>query len=253
MSARARSTVFALAGTIVLAAAAAPNAHADRRSFAQTYEYVTMPQGGVELEFHNVQTRPSLTGDAEAISWQLEIEYGITDHWDIALYQVFAQASGSSDPLLDFPLQYAETKLETRVRFGERGGWPVDVLGYLEIARPFGVNGVEFEPKLILARDFGKATVALNLIGEVEIEDETEFVPGWAAGVTYEVSPAFKIGAESFGEYEPEGGERELEAWAGPSVSWAPSPKIWISANAGFGVTEESADLVASAVIGVGL
>jgi hypothetical protein len=248
-----RSAVLISVLAIAFCAWSAP-AHADRRSFAQTYEYVTMPRGGLELEFYNTQTRPSFDDDAQELVWQIEIEYGITDHWDISLYQAFSQASGNTDPALDSAFRYSETKLRTRYRFGERGAWPVDVLGYFEIKFPFGEDALALEPKLILARDFGKLTAAVNLIAEIEREDgETELIPEWAAGVTYELSPSFKVGAETFGELAPEGDERELEAWAGPSVSWAPSPKIWITANAGFGLTEESPDLIARAIIGIGL
>ncbi len=232
---------------------AAPAARADRRAFAHTYEYVTMPRGGLELEFYNTQTRPSFDSDVQKLGFQIEIEYGITDHWDVSLYQVFDQASGNVDPALNEGLHYSKTKLRTRYRFAERGEWPVDVLGYFEIARPFAKDELELEPKLILARDFGKLTAAVNLIGVVELGEETEFIPEWAAGLTYEAAPQIKLGGETFGELAPEGDERELEAWVGPSVSWAPSPKIWIVANAGFGLTEASSDFVARAIIGIGL
>lgn len=224
-------------------------ARADRRAFTHTYEYMTMPRGDLELELYNTQTE-DFDLDTSDFELQLEVEYGITERWDVSLYQVIRQGT-------DDPLHYAKTKVRTRYRFAERGEWPVDVLAYFEVAKPFGEAEVELEPKLILARDFGPVTTVLNLIGEVEIGDETELVPGFAFGATYEIAPPIKVGAEVYGELEEEvsatGDEsHELVAMAGPAVSWAPSPKLWLASTVAFGVTEAAADLEVRAILSLG-
>jgi hypothetical protein len=239
----ARSPVPVLVAVTLLAASA--TARADRRAFTHTYEYQTMPQGGLDLEIWNAQTRPVLSGDATGQEFKLETEYGITDHWDIALYQILSQS-----PEPGAPLQYSATTLETRYRFAERGEWPIDTLAYMEVKKSLIGSDTELEWKAILAKDFGSLTLALNLIAELVFEDGTSFVPGWAFGATYEVVPSLKIGAETFGERSE---TSDLNAWVGPSISWAPPGKIWLAANTAFGLTSTSEDLIVQFIIGISL
>jgi hypothetical protein len=245
--------------TLALVAAAAP-ASADRRAFTHTYEYMTMPRGDLELEIYNTTETATFDTDSPTeIEWQVETEYGITDHWDVSLYQVF---SGGEDGMGGSSLGYSETKLRTRYRFAERGEWPVDLLLYGEIIKPFGVAGLGFEGKVILARDFGPVTVALNLIfeleaeeeaapgGEVEVEYHPE--PELALGVTYEIDPRFKLGFETWGNPEAFS-EDEYQFWIGPALSWAPSPKLWITTTAGFGLIDAGNDFNFRILLGVSL
>jgi len=253
MTTTTRTRTAALALVLALAALAAPpDARADRRAFTHTYEYLTMPEGGLELELYNTQKRATFAdASPRAFQLQIEVEYGITDHWDVSLYQVFDQVS-TPDPMTSDPLHYAQTKLRTRYRFAERGELPVDLLAYFELKKDFAASVYAIEPKLIVARDFGPLTAAVNLIAEVELGDvETEVEPEWTAGVSYEVVPAFKIGAETIGALELE--SKEVAASAGPALSWAPSPKLWVSAGALFGLTDGAPDLTARLIIGLGL
>lgn len=259
-------TVIISITAIATIALTATTAHADRRAFANVYEYMTMPEGDLELEFYNTQSRDTFDPEsARSFESQVEVEYGITNRWDISLYQTFAQ---SMDPAAGTStgLNYTKTKLRTRYRFGERGELPVDVLVYFEVQKAFGSGTWVVEPKLILARDFGKVTVAVNLIPEVELEEELEITgteveaerelelePGWALGATYELSPKWKLGAEWFGAVGHPFDDAEVETWVGPSASWAPSPKLWATANAGFGLTEHSSDLRVRFILGVGI
>ncbi len=256
-----RTVLFAVGVSLVLVAASGV-ARADRRSFLETYEYMTMPEGDVELEFWNRQQRDSFAADAaRAFSLELELEYGITSHWDIALYQMFDQGMNPADPTLDSSFGYQGTKIETRYRLGERGTYPVDTVLYLELVKEFPTDTWELEPKLILARDFGKVTASLNAALGVEVvhqldmagdpEVEAELEPNWAFGLTYEISPVIKVGAETFGKAHLE--ESEVEAFAGPSVSWAPSSKIWIATTAALGLTDDSPRYQLGFIAGVGL
>jgi hypothetical protein len=243
----------AIAGLAVLAVPAV--AAADRRAFTFTYEYPTQPEGNLEIELWNTQIRDGLgeDGGTSAIEQQLQIEYGITDYTSISLFQTVEQGGDSG-------LRYGRTKLELGHRFAERGEWPVDITLYLELAKPFGEAAVELQPKLILARDFAAFTLAANLIGKIELERETDadgdkaieatFIPAWAVGLTYEVVPQLKIGAENWGERNT---EDNIESWAGPALAWAPSTKFWATASAGFGLTDHSADLVVRFILAVGL
>ena len=245
-----------LAPILVAAAAlaAAPVAHAERRAFTHTYEYLTAPEGATEVELHTTQARATWDdGSAEHYQLALELEHGITDRWDIALYHVFEQSSGL--PTDAVPLHLAEIKLESRYRFAERGELPVDVVAYGELARQFGASAYDAEVKAIAARDFGMMTLAVNAIAEVEFGadvDASELELGWAAGATYELSPAWKVGAESWGAFEAEEID-QAAGWAGPAASWAPSAGLWVTATAGFGLTDTSDKFVVSGLIGLNL
>jgi hypothetical protein len=258
-----KQTTTMVAVLVVATIAGAGEARADRRAFTHTYEYMTQPKGNLELELYNTQSSATYDTDSPTeIEQQVEVEYGITDHWDIALYQVFegGEAAGASS------LGYHETKIESRYRLAERGEWPVDVLLFLEVFKPFGIRAVGVEPKLVLARDFGPITVAANLMLELEPEEETdaatgkqeveyETEPEFALGATWEIVPEWKLGAETWGNFEAFGDETTggYGAYLGPAVSWAPSPKLWVSSTAGFKLagTKDANDFVFS--IGLGL
>lgn len=240
-------------------------ARADRRAFTETYEYMTIPQGDVELEVWNTQSRSDFGDNGiSAFDLQLEIEYGITSHWDIALYQIVAQADGPT-PETSESLHFEETKVETRYRLAERGQLPVDTTLYLEVAKGFGETRWEIEPKVILARDFGRANVALNIIPEIGFEEEApampgaesevdaEFEPGWAAGVSYELIPALKLGAETFGSVKSLGDQNDVFWWIGPSAGWAPSPKLWAAATAAVGLTDAAENFRMRIILGINI
>jgi hypothetical protein len=252
-----RSLTCAAAGatTVALALVAAGPAAADRRAFTRTYEYMTMPEGETEVELYSTHSRKTFDGatSPQSFVFQVEIEHGITDRWDVSLYHVFAQASDGAGG--GSPLALSEVKLRTRYRFAERGELPVDVLAYGEAIKEFGAGVYAVEGKAILGKDFGKASLAVNLIGELELGPdvpESELELGLAAGLTYEVSPRWKLGAETWLDFEAEEPE-ELAASAGPALSWAPSSKLWVTATAGFGLTDEANAFSVRGLIGLGL
>ncbi|MBK9034145.1 MAG: hypothetical protein IPL61_23270 [Myxococcales bacterium] len=230
-------------------------AHADRRSFSRTYEYMTMPEGQTEVEVYSTWARATWDdGALETHQLQLEIEHGLTDRWDVSLYHAFDQASG--DLMTTVPMHLSAIKLRSRYRFAERGELPVDVLLYGEVARTFGASAYVGEAKAVLARDFGQVTVAANLIGEVEFGgevDATEVELGWAAGATYELSPTWKVGAESWGDLEPTELDETISAYAGPAASWAASGALWVTTTAGFGLTSNADKFTVRAIIGMSL
>ena len=140
---------------VLLLLLAASAARADRRSFVRSYEYATQPQGNLELELWNDIEAPRDRGfDAAFTVHKVELEYGLTDHWDLALYHVFAQEAGA--------FKFDSWRAETRYRFAEKGEWPVDLLLYFEVERPAAfAEPWETEEKIILAKDFGPLFRAL--------------------------------------------------------------------------------------------
>ena len=228
----------------------AGTASADLRSFTHTYEYTTMPEGKTAIELWHTQGRATWDKTSPQFFQQIiEIEHGITDHWDFAFYTVFAQVSG--DAMVAEPYHLSETKLETRYRFADRGEWPVDTLIYGEVAKEFGESVYELEGKVIVARDFDKFTAAANAIVEIKVGNdvaETEPELGFALGATYQVHPKFRLGAETWGAVE----ESELHLSVGPAVSWAPASNLWFALTAGFGISEAE-KFAARAIVGIEL
>jgi hypothetical protein len=231
-------------------------AAADRRLFTYTYEYKTVPQGHTALELWHTESRPHWSSDdpgaGTGMEQILEIEHGLTDHWDIALYNVFTQFSFDDPMVPSVPYNLSEMKIESRYRFGERGEWPVDVLAYGEVAKKFGESNYEIESKLIIARDFDKLLAAVNVIGAVEVGSdvpETEGEFAWAAGLSYELDPKFNLGFETFGFVE----EGEVGAAIGPALSVAPAGNFWATFTAAFGLSDESPDFEGRLILGIEL
>jgi hypothetical protein len=236
---------------------AAP-ARADRRAYATTYEAVTAPKGELDVEMWS-----TYAGDGEVLEGppakgfrnMLELEYGLTERWDMALYNLLDTDTTSGDT------RYGGLKLETRYRLLPVGSWIVDPIIYFEFQ--YLLNGDERETgevKLILARDFSGWNVALNVAGEAEHLAAGGWVPEteYAFGVSRElVGPAFKLGVEIFGKVEKDPG-RDIGAyaWAGPALSWATRFEgamqgLWITVGAGRGVTTSSEAWYGRAIVGL--
>ncbi len=229
---------------VVMVLAVSSSARADRKDFANTYEYATLPEGQTEIELWHSEMRDSWAASTpQRFEEKLEIEHGITDHWDMAMYTIF-QETASSDPTVASPLGLDAVHLETRYRIGDRGELPLDMVLYLELGKDFGASVYEIESKLIAARDFDRVTCALNVIDELSVGhdvagSETNEV-GYAFGVTYEVTPKIHLGAETWGMH----GSGETRVSAGPAIAVAPSSRFWVVATAGFGLaTEREADI----------
>src|SRR5947208_14428674 len=95
--------------TATLALAGATGARADRRDFVRAYQYATQPQGNLEVEVWNDVDAPVGGFEKAVVTTRLELEYGLTDHWDVALYHVGEQAPGEALP-------FDSGRLETRYR-----------------------------------------------------------------------------------------------------------------------------------------
>lgn len=232
---------------VVAALAAAPlvvaaPARADRKSFTSTYEYSTTPAGQTEVELWHTELRDTWKSDTpQRFEERIEVEYGLTDHWDISMYTFFQEVA-ASDPKVAAPLAFDAVHVETRYRLAERGELPVDTEVYLELAKEFGASVYEIESKLILARDFDRVTAALNLIDEASLGNDVpggENELGFALGVTYEVNPKLRLGAETWGMH----GDYGTNWSAGPALAFAPSSKFWLAMTAGFGVQTAQTDI----------
>ena len=156
---RMRITI-GISGTLALLLLAAPAARADRRSFIRAYEVATQPKGNLEFELWNDIYAPKAGFDLASTEHRFELEYGLTDRWDLSIYHVLAQAPGEG-------LHFDSWRVETRYRLAEKDEWPVDVMLYFEVERPaLFAEPWETEEKVILEKDFGRVGLVANLVTE---------------------------------------------------------------------------------------
>ncbi|HDP98186.1 MAG TPA: hypothetical protein ENN22_03255 [bacterium] len=218
---------------------------ADRRSYVWTYEYLTMPKGMAEIEHYLTLKLPDVA-EKDIHSWEqrLEVEFGITDRWDISIYQIFEQKNGGS-------FKYSAFQLRTRYRLFEAGALLFDPLLYFEYKRYADLKAPnKLEGKIILARDIGALNMAFNFIEGFEFGGrESEFESEYTFGASYEFAPAFKLGMELFGNFKS--GD-EANHYMGPTISFA-SGKLWYTVGAGLGITDKSNDFRIRALLGIHL
>jgi hypothetical protein len=227
---------------------------ADERPYAFTYEPVVSAQGEVELEAYETLYQPRQGGSA-ANEWvhQLEVGYGVTDQLSLSVYGVFRTTSAES-------FEPAAMRLEGRYKLLGSDA-PVELVLYLELEKevvddkPWGI-----EEKVILGRNYGRVSWALNLIAEQEFPAAggQEIKYGWSGGMAFEPVRGLRLGAESYGwRTRDVDGAVEWTAWAGPTGSVAlpflakgPIGNAWFILGAGFGLNQASDKLVARAVLG---
>jgi hypothetical protein len=251
--------IFKISPALLFLAALWPSAaRADRRAYAATYEAVTAPKGEVDVEMWSTFATDGAVTDgptAKGFRNMLELEYGLTDRWDVALYNMLDTdtTTGSTG--------YAGAKLETRYRLLPASSWVLDPILYAEAQfLRHGDADQKYELKLILARDQGPWNFAFNIAAEAEHLRDGDWVPEteFALGVSRELGgPAFKAGAEVFGKAEREAGATEAFAWAGPALSWATRfsnltmSGLWATVGAGRGITDESEAWYGRAIVGL--
>jgi len=220
--------------SLALLAAGADEARADRRTMIRAYEFQTQPKGNLELELWNDVEAPRSAFADSLITTRVELEYGLTDRWDTALYHVFVQGGPQVDPE---PFHFDSWRLETRYRLAEKNEWPVDVMVYGEIERPADFNQpFEVEEKLILEKDFGRFALVANLVGEQHLF-RADLGHTWEVdfGARYELMPQVRFAAEFWTTHEFVGPDVSRNYYLGPSISLAGS-KLWFQIGAGFGL-----------------
>lgn len=220
--------------------------YADRRSYVWTYEYQTMPKGAWELETYLTGEIPDLHNtNLNSIKPQLEIEYGITDRWDVAMYQMYKV----NNKEFETDSRYTGFKIRTRYRFGEKGQFIVDPLIYLEYIRdPDFHKPNVIEGKLVLAKDIGDLNISYNQIFERNLDQRGKTASEFAAGVSYKVMPALRLGIESKGSYS------QRETAVGPTLSWSGSlfgKHLFVALGAAWGVNRRTNDLQTRLIVGI--
>lgn len=233
--------ILAVFISLWLAFGIAENSYADTRSYVWTYEYMTLPKGMAEVEYYLTAQVPD-RAKSNVNTWKhwVELEYGITNNWDVAMYQMWKH----KNTVTSSTSEYDGFKLRTRYRFGDRGRYFIDPELYFEYIRDDDLSKPNVgEAKLILGKDVGKFNVSYNEILKRNLEKgktENEY----AVGLSYALFPAIKLGVESKGVYN------ERKYGIGPSLSWA-NDRFWVSLGASFGLNKRTDDVQTRMIVGV--
>jgi len=186
------------------------NAGATPRRLPFTYPNETLPQGEVEIESY-VDVNPLRTA-ADPVDptagnvWnpeytlQTELEYGLTDRWELGFYQVFKAAPQAGG---DNSMGFDGLKWRVRTRLAEPGQLPVDIGFYLELQRMH--DELSLEGKVNLQRRIGRLTWMANLWAEETLARpydtkahgrRAEFIINPTTGIVVQVTPTFHPGIE---------------------------------------------------------
>jgi hypothetical protein len=229
---------------VVCCLEAAPVAHAHLKDYLVTRDYYTAKRGEVEVTFWNDMNFAEADNDDSYNSkHQVELEFGILDHLQLAYYEVYTW-----DRAQDW--ERDEFKIEAKLRFAEAGQWPVDVALYTEYKNPDGhrdVRSDELENKVILSKDVGPWNLVGNFVFERKINTRDDWAFEYTAGVSYAVAPRTRVGLEV---KETLGDERELgvrrddhKLYLVPGIYTSLTPHVRLLAGPAFGLTRASDDL----------
>ncbi len=241
---RGRITRWGLAGLAAWGACVPGIAEAHLRNYLLSQPYHTAERGEFELELWNdMDFAEADNDDSYHSKHQIEVEYGVTDHVQLAYYEVYTW-----DRAKDW--ERDEFKLEAKARFAEAGQWPVDVALYAEYANPDGrrdANSDELETKLILSRDFGPVNVVGNFIFERKLNERSDWEMAYTAGVSYAVTAWTRVGIElkeTLGDNDEFGWRRnDHQLYLLPGVYASLTPHVRLLAGPAFGLTRASEDL----------
>jgi hypothetical protein len=227
------------------------NARANPRPLPFTYQSETLAKGTGEIEqfidFNPVRAVNGNSGEAvwyNSMQLQTEIEYGVTDKLELALYFMFVPTvSADRFAQIPQPLIGNGSAQRLRYRFADPGAWPIDVAVYGEVTE--NEREIELEAKVILQRRIGRLRLMTNLWAEHEFyfNGEHEWVINPTLGGTVELSPRFHVGMEGWlrAEFSDEDGGRVFNqgpyVYVGPAFMVNLGP-VWFSTGAYLRVTD---------------
>lgn len=234
--------ILGLAFSLMIILGITQDSFADRRSYVWTYEYQTMPKGMSEVEYYDTMKMPD-TNDSGIKTFEhwIEYEYGVTNHFDLALYQMFK----TKDKREEVDTKYDGTKLRARYRFGEKGRYFLDPLLYVEYKRSAKHHDPhQLELKVILAKDIGNFNIAYNQILNQALESDGVTESEYALGIKYKLNNRFSFGMESKGSYLSD------KYYFGPTFSFG-FRRFWIAAGFVSAMHKRADDLQVRVIAGI--
>jgi len=230
-------------GIIIMILIISSTAHADRRFYIWSYQFSTVSPGEWELESYSTLSFLRSGYKMNSFQQQIEAEYGITQRFDVGVYQVISKTMSS-------PLKLESFKLRGRFKLSQKGDLLVDPLIYLEWERSYDFKEPNvIEAKIVLAKDIGSLNFSINGNIEREIVKAADFETSVTAGISYEISPVLRFGLESVNELKREHG---ANFGIGPSISVA-TKEIWITGGFYSGITKSSSGLNVRIIFGFDL
>jgi hypothetical protein len=228
----------------------------------KVYGYSTRKRGEIELVYFNnyfaqsdlMQSHFGELVDREGhLSHSLEIEYGFTNRWTVAAYLDFEQPKGEGIEFTQFRSVFF------RYRFFEKGDRFINTAIYLEyyIPRIKYKNEEELEIKLILEKEIDRFKIVLNPTVEKamsgpEVGEGLKF--NYESGLYWNISPDVRAGVEFFGkmgELGEFGETRGDRHWVFPAFKIELPKHIEWDFGAGFGLTDDSDDLVVKNIVSI--
>jgi hypothetical protein len=217
-----RPLIFACFAAILFVAVRTTEAGA--RRFTYVYEATTAAPGSYESEnWITWGTSSREERRFNAVDFRHEIEFGVTEHLQAAIY--VADWGYREDPgANEHGFSYHGSALELIYNLTNP---TTDLLGlalYGEVRG--GPNELELESKVILQKNLGRFVIAYNGTLEAKWEgDRLEERGGELAqslGVSYEISPAWLLGAELLHEIDiPDWSEAsDSILYGGPNLSY---------------------------------
>jgi hypothetical protein len=202
----------------------AGRAQAGARRFTYVYEATTAAPGPFEFEnWITWKTSPREERRFNSVDFRHEIEFGVTDHLQLSIY--LADWGYVEDPAAnEHGFSYQDSAVELIYNLTNP---TTDLLGsavYGEVKA--GRQEVELESKVILQKNVGRFVFGYNATLEAVWEGEHLGEQGGefseALGVSYEISPAWLVGAEFLHEIDiPEWSEAEDSiVYGGPNLSY---------------------------------
>ena len=226
------------------------DAWAHTRRYVFNEEYRTIPQGEFEIEnWIKLKVPDHRHSNVNSFEYQEELEYGLTDRWTLANYQIWETENKRNK---DDTTVYKGFKFETKYRIGEKGKYWVDPLIYVEWIREVrATNENEFEEKLVLSKDFGQLNVNFNQVIESTAGSGGRTEHKFVLGSTYELPWEIHVGLEAQGDWWRPGSHRNRLA-LGPVLAWE-GKHFWLASGVVFGLNHAADDVEARLIVGIPL
>ena len=213
-------------------------ASAQDRYYVWTYPYQTTEANEFELESTSYFFTPSLSNNNHTLVQQFELEYGVTDVFQMGFYQVFSRDYPSGE------LSAESFMVEALYQLAAKDRWIVNPMIYLEYERKWDFKTPNHgEAKLILSRDFGRLNGTINGIAEFEFGGRSDFAPEFSAGASYEIVKGLRAGVETFmtlSDEDDDDADEDLSGTGiGPTIFIA-TPWFDIASGVTFGVSRNS-------------
>jgi len=224
----------------VMAACTVP-ANASERRFTFVHEASTMPKGDWEYEQHVTwKTSKGKDSSFNRIEFRHEIEYGLTDDLQIALYLADWRYQGGRSVKQD-RVEFRDSAIELKYNLTDP---TTDWLGtalYGEFK--MGDELIELEGKIIIQKNLGPVVLAYNATLEAEWEgpryDDDKGLFEQTLGASYQFTPRYLAGVELLHEIEFDDWEEtgDSAVYAGPNFSYR-AKGWWVTVTQLFQLTD---------------